>query len=118
MWSMDLRTMAADDGSERTSTIADRALVVLLSGVSRKWVQPVAYTIGHTSTPSTVIRNLLFSLIEQLKDIGVTVKALICGQGASNVSLANQLGVSVAQPFFFVRNERVCGTLYTMFLIW
>ena len=89
-----------DDGNERTSTIADRALVVLLSGVSRRWVQPVAYTIGHTSTPSTVIRNLLVSLIEQLKDIGVTVKAVICDQGASNISLANQLGVSMAQPFF------------------
>ncbi|XP_042143062.1 proteoglycan 4-like [Ixodes scapularis] len=90
-----------DDGYEQTSTIADRALVILLSGVSRRWVQPVAYTIGHTSTPSTVIRNLLISLTEQLQDIGITVKAVICDQGASNVSLANQLGVSVAQPFFF-----------------
>lgn len=81
-----------DDGSERSSTIADRAMVVLLSGISRTWVQPVAYTIGHTLTPSSVIRNLLVSLIEQLKSIGITVKAVICDQGASNVSLANQLG--------------------------
>ncbi|XP_040068228.1 uncharacterized protein LOC120841401, partial [Ixodes scapularis] len=47
----------ADDGVERTSSIADRAQVFLLSGVSRRWVQPVAYTIGHTSTPSSVTRN-------------------------------------------------------------
>ncbi|KAM7300921.1 uncharacterized protein ISCGN_016498 [Ixodes scapularis] len=97
----------ADDGVERTSSIADRAQVFLLSGVSRRWVQPVAYTIGHTSTPSSVTRNLLMSLIEQLKDIGISIKAVVCDQGASNVSLAHQLGVSVEQPFFKVRNESV-----------
>lgn len=96
-----------DDGAERTSTIADRALVVLLSGISKKWVQPLTYTIGHTSTPSSVIRNLLVSLVQELKTAGFTVKAVVCDQGASNVFLANQLGVSVKKPFFEVENEHV-----------
>lgn len=52
----------ADDGVERTSTAADKALVVLLSRISRRRVQPVAYKIGHTSTPLSVIHNLLMSL--------------------------------------------------------
>lgn len=89
-----------DDGSEWISTIANSAMAVLLTGISRKWVQPVTYTIWHTSTPSSVIRNLLVSLIEQLKGIGITVNAVICDQGASNVSLANQQGVCRAQPLF------------------
>ncbi|XP_042150095.1 uncharacterized protein LOC120847938 isoform X4 [Ixodes scapularis] len=96
-----------DDGVERTSTIADRALVVVLSGISRRWVQPLAYTVGHTSTPSSVIRSLLISLIRELKTVDFTVKAVVCDQGASNVSLANQLGVSADKPFFEVDNERV-----------
>ncbi|XP_042147120.1 uncharacterized protein LOC121836326 isoform X3 [Ixodes scapularis] len=97
----------ADDGVERTSTIADRALVVVLSGLSRRWVQPLAYTVGHTSTPSSVIRSLLISLIRELKTVDFTVKAVVCDQGASNVSLANQLGVSADKPFFEVDNEHV-----------
>lgn len=64
-----------DDGSERTSTTAERAMVVLLSGISRMWVHPAAYTNGHI--------NLMVSLMEQLKEIGVTVKAMTCDQGAS-----------------------------------
>lgn len=90
-----------DDGTDRTSTIADRAMVVLLVGVSKKWVQPVAFTIGHTSTPSSVMHNLLVSLIVELRSINIAVKAVICDQGSSNVSLANQLRVTVAKPFFF-----------------
>ncbi|KAH8037068.1 hypothetical protein HPB51_008492 [Rhipicephalus microplus] len=73
-----------DDGTHRTSTIADRALVFLLVGVSRKWVQPVAFTIGHTSTPSSVMHNLLVSLILELRSINIAVKAVICDQGSSN----------------------------------
>ncbi|XP_075727930.1 uncharacterized protein LOC142769029 isoform X1 [Rhipicephalus microplus] len=96
-----------DDGTHRTSTIADRALVFLLVGVSRKWVQPVAFTIGHTSTPSSVMHNLLVSLILELRSINIAVKAVICDQGSSNVSLANQLKVTVAKPFFEVNGERV-----------
>ncbi|XP_049268640.1 uncharacterized protein LOC119382012 isoform X2 [Rhipicephalus sanguineus] len=94
-----------DDGTHRTSTIADRAMVVLLVGVSKKWVQPVAISIGHTSTPSSVMHNLLVSLIVELRSINIAVKAVICDQGSSNVSLANQLRVTVAKPFFEVNGE-------------
>lgn len=39
------------DGIERTPTIADKAMVVLLYAISKTWVQPVAYTTGHISRP-------------------------------------------------------------------
>ncbi|XP_054934481.1 uncharacterized protein [Dermacentor andersoni] len=96
-----------DDGAHRTSTIADRAMAVLLAGVSKKWVQPVAFTIGHTSTPSSVMHNLLLSLIVELRCIHITVKAVICDQGSSNVSLANQLRDCRKAFFFEVDGERV-----------
>lgn len=70
-------------------------------------MQLLAYTIGHASTPSSVIRNLLISLIQELKTVGFTVKAVVCDQGSSIVCLANQLGMSVQKPFFEVENERV-----------
>lgn len=95
----------ADDGTERSSNIADRAMVVLLAGISRRWVQPVAFTIGHTAAP--VVRDLLISLVELLKDVNITVKAVVCDQGSSNVSLAYQLGVTTEKAFFEVRGERI-----------
>uniref|UniRef100_A0A131YK61 Transposase n=1 Tax=Rhipicephalus appendiculatus TaxID=34631 RepID=A0A131YK61_RHIAP len=49
----------ADDGTARTPDIADRAMVVLLAGVPRRWVQPIAFTIGHVSTPGSVTKDLL-----------------------------------------------------------
>lgn len=96
-----------DDGMERSSTIADRALVVLLAGVSKRWVQPVAFTVGHTLTSASIMAKLLNSIIMQLKAVQIIVKAVVCDQGTSNVSLAQQLGITVEKPFFEVLGERV-----------
>ncbi|XP_049516658.1 uncharacterized protein LOC119437561 isoform X2 [Dermacentor silvarum] len=96
-----------DDGIERSSNMADRAMVVLLAGISKRWVQPVAFTIGHIWTSASIMDKLLFSIIEQLKAVRITVKAVICDQGTSNVSLAQQLGITIEKPFFEVLGERV-----------
>ncbi|XP_070381046.1 uncharacterized protein [Dermacentor albipictus] len=97
----------ADDGIERSSSIADRAMVVLLAGISKRWVQPVAFTIGHVLTWANVIDKLLISIIEELKAVRIVVKAVICDQGTSNVSLAQKLGITIGKPYFEVLGERV-----------
>ncbi|XP_070378637.1 uncharacterized protein [Dermacentor albipictus] len=97
----------ADDGIERSSSIADRAMVVLLAGISKRWVQPVAFTIGHVLTSANVIDKLLISIIEQLKAVRIVVKAVICDQGTSNVSLAHKLGITIGKPYFEVLGERL-----------
>lgn len=46
--------------------------------------------------------KLIDVAFKQLQEIGILIKALICDQGASNVSLSRQLGVSMMKPFFTV----------------
>lgn len=82
-------------------------MVVLLSGISKRWVQPVAYTVAYASASFSHLHNLLMSLLKQLQEIGISIKALICDQGASNVSLSRQLGVSVGKPFFTIDGNHI-----------
>lgn len=54
------------DGGE----ICDHALVFMVRGITRKWKQVVAYTFCKGSTKPALIKGLLKSLVEQLKNAG------------------------------------------------
>ncbi|XP_042149667.1 uncharacterized protein LOC121837877 [Ixodes scapularis] len=96
-----------DDGTRRTKDVGSTALVILLAGIVRNWVQPVAFAISKRQTNSSAIRTLLIGIIEQLQEAGITVKAVICDQGTNNVSLAGLLNVSTDEPFFEVKGTKV-----------
>lgn len=96
-----------DDGKKRTPRISNVAMVVLLSGISRAWVQPIAYAISHNSTPADTIKVLLQEIITKLQTVDIWVKAVICDQGANNVSVATRLNITPEQPYFMVGGERV-----------
>lgn len=71
----DLVEVFTENGAEHTSTIVDQAMVVLLSGIHKRWVQPVPYTIGHASTPLSELCYLIMCLIKQLKEIAGSLQS-------------------------------------------
>lgn len=63
---------------EGMSSTADCALLFVLSGISRKWVQPLAYAAGYTSASPSVILDTLLKLIEELENSDYILKAKVC----------------------------------------
>ncbi|XP_042143896.1 uncharacterized protein LOC121834216 [Ixodes scapularis] len=97
----------SDDGLERTTEVANTAFVALLSGISKPWVQPLAFAVAKTTLRAEKMRELLQTLIRQLNEIQLYVKAVVCDQGSSNVKLSEQLEVTQEEPFFEVDGHKV-----------
>lgn len=97
----------SDDGRQRTPAVANSALLILVAGISKTWIQPVAYTVSRTKTPADTLHHLIITLIKQLQGARLFVKALICDQGGSNITLANKLGVTPEEPFFVLEGRKI-----------
>lgn len=97
----------SDNGTQRTPAVANSALLILVAGISETWIQPVAYTVSRTKTPADTLHYLIITLIKQLQGARLFVKALICDQGGSNITLANKLGVTPEEPFFVLEGRKI-----------
>lgn len=84
--------------------MASTALVVALGGISRQWIQPVAFLLGKTKVDAAPLQALLVPLTTDLR---VVVKAVVCGLGSSNISISKDIGVTPEHPFFEVGGEKV-----------
>lgn len=115
--SKDIIIGLSDDGNGRNNRIANTALIVAVSGISRKWMQPVASVVSHDATPALVVRQLLFALIQQLETKGLLVKALVCDQDSNNVSLLKMLVRSFHEPTFLVNGRKTYFIFDTPHLI-
>ena len=106
-----------DDGNTRTSRVANTALLMAVSGISRSWMQPVAYAVSHNATSALAMHKLLLDVIQQLEKKGLLVKVVICDQGSNNVSLSRMLIHSLHEPYFTVNNRKVYFMFDTSHLI-
>lgn len=96
-----------DNARVRTSGIANTAALVLVSGIAKKWIQPVAFLTGEGAVRCGPLLLLLKQLIIQLKACGLIVKALVCDQGTSNCVIARTLNVSPEKPFFITDGVKI-----------
>lgn len=60
------RLVGIEDGR-----ICDHALVFMVRGVTRKWKQAICYTFCRGSTKPLIIKTLLVSLVQELKNAGM-----------------------------------------------
>jgi hypothetical protein len=95
-----------DYGDSCSAKVASEALVFMVKGLCRKWKQPLCYFLSASATCSEKLRDLLLNVIERLGEIGFTVKAVVCDQGANNRSLFAKSGVTVAKPFVEVNQNK------------
>ena len=96
-----------DNARERTNGTANTAALVLVSGIAKKWIQPVAFLTGEGTVRTGPLLMSLKKLIIRLKACGLFVKALVCDQGSSNCVIARTLGVSPDRPFFITDKEKI-----------
>jgi hypothetical protein len=63
-----------DYGTERTSRIANHALLFMIRGVNQKWKQPVSYNFSHGSTKANLlVRYLVYARMLDCKLLSLSV---------------------------------------------
>lgn len=95
----------------RTSKEASHALVFSMRGLFANWKIPIAYFFACNSTPSTILKQLINYVINELQKIGFIPKAIVCDQGSTNRSALKSLGVTKESPFF-ISNDQTIFSIY------
>lgn len=80
-----------DDGTSTKPILADHSQVFMLRGIMKKWKQPVAYNFCNATTSAADIVRLYKDIVTKCYDVGLTVVASVCDQGATNVRAIRML---------------------------
>ena len=74
--------------------IANHAVVFMVRGLATRWKQPVGYFLTSGTVSPTTLKALMMSCINQLASVGLTVRAIVCDQGANNRSMIKSMNSS------------------------
>lgn len=75
----------------RSSEVANHALVFMIQGLHKKVKQPIAYYFVKGTIPSQSLAVLIKHVIKAITDIGYTVVTTVCDQGPTNIGSLNLL---------------------------
>jgi hypothetical protein len=113
-WKIDGIEGFEDLGSHgRTSNIANCALVYMLSGLHKKWKQPVAFYLICRSTKSEMVVNFLMEVLDACYNAGLVIVSTMCDMVANNVKALKQLNVSERKPFFWFCDQEIAAVFKT-----
>lgn len=91
----------------RNSKMATCALVFLIRGLHCNWKIAIGYFLTSSGIKASPLTTLIKEAINNLFDINLRPKAIVCDQGTSNQSAVAELGCTIAQPYFFVGDKKV-----------
>lgn len=75
----------------RSSKLADKALVFMVRGCRKKFKQPVAFYLTDGTMDSVNLAIIIKKVIETVQLTGLTVVSTICDQAPTNVAAINRL---------------------------
>lgn len=99
----------------RTGDLADKALVLLLQGVHKKFKQPLAHYFVTKTISSEKLSVIVKNAINILTGLGFKIIATVCDQGPTNVGALNLLKKFTGQPSdsnFFLLNDTKVFIIY------
>lgn len=76
-------------------------------GIYLPWKIPVCYFLAHSAVKHAVLKNLIINVLQELFDIGISPKVLICDQGSYNQSALKSLNVTENKPYFYVNDNKI-----------
>lgn len=79
------------------SGVADYALVFMLSGLSTRWKQTVAYFFTGEGTDGIVFKDLIINLIRKAESTGLKVVAVTSDMGSANRAMWRSFGIIVSR---------------------
>ncbi|KAL4090756.1 hypothetical protein QTP88_025533 [Uroleucon formosanum] len=86
-------------------------------GIYSSWKIPVCYFLAHSAVKHAVLRNLIINVLQELFDIGMSPKVLICDQCSNNQSALKSLNVTENKPYFYVNENKIISLFDTPHLL-
>uniref|UniRef100_A0A2H8TT66 Transposable element P transposase n=1 Tax=Melanaphis sacchari TaxID=742174 RepID=A0A2H8TT66_9HEMI len=91
----------------RTNKLAGQAMVFMIRGLYSSWKMPICYFLPATSVKNNILSELIVETVQRLLNCGFFIKAVICDQGANNVSALRLIKVTKDKPFFEVDGRKI-----------
>lgn len=96
-----------DNGDKKTCVPAKSVLVVMARSIAGTWKIPVYFCFVETACQSNVFKNVIFQIIETMKNSGATVHALVTDMGSNFQQLSRHLGISKENAKFSVNGDEI-----------
>lgn len=96
-----------DLGNEKTFEPALNVLTLLVKGMYNNWKQPLAYFFVHNCCSAADLKDIIFTSLRKLKEIGLKPRLIVSDMGPSNIKLSKNLKISEETPYFTVDNEKI-----------
>jgi len=97
-----------DDGK-----LATHALVFMVRGLRTKWKQAIAFFFTHNTVAASQLAELITTCIAKVAGIGLSVRCIVCDQGATNVAAIKKLGFLCESPY--LSTDVVTNKVYVVF---
>lgn len=81
---------------------ANSVLVLMARGITERWKQPLAFHFVRNSCGVGDLKQILFTTISRLNEVGLDVKVVVSDMGSNFVKLSSELGVTTNKPYFVV----------------
>lgn len=111
-----------DEGTERTKSFADHALVFMIRGVFKKYKQPIAFSFCSGTTSSSSLKKQIKLILKKIIGTGLKVLSVTCDQGSTNMAAINLLIKETKEEYvkknkefkggFFEIDERIIYPIY------
>lgn len=101
----------------RTCNTANSCLVFMARGIYSPWKIPITYFLAHSAIKHAVLKNLIIDVLQELFDIGILPKVIICDQGSNNQSALKSLNVTENKPYFYVNENKIISLFDTPHLL-
>ena len=106
--SKDLVVGVEDFGNgERSSSVANSALVFLARGVTENWKQPLCYYFVNESCPFEKVKEKLLQVIDNATEIGLKVTTVVSDLGSNFQQLAHRLKITPTNPYFTHKGRKI-----------
>jgi len=116
-----------DSNDKQKKVFADHRTVFMLTGLHKKWKQPIAYYFVESCMNSDNLVQKIKSLVQRVTQAGFKVVATVCGQSSPNSSAIDTLieesrknftsrGEEFKSPGFFIQHgnfSNFCPTVFT-----
>ena len=97
----------SDDFGGRKAEMAKSVLVIMLSGLTHDWKQPLMYFPTNGSVSGTTLKDIILNVLEITDDIGFRVRHMVCDQGSTNQKAIASLGINKDRPFIELNNRKI-----------
>lgn len=101
----------------RSCNTANSCLVFMARGIYDSWKIPVAYFVTHSSIKHGILKSLIVDVVQELFNVSLCPKIIICDQGTNNQSAFKSLNVSEEKPYFYVDEHKVFAIFDTPHLL-